>query len=309
MGVKMVGVIDHVIEEFAAEVGPVGPIAIQGGKTRWSLNGDPTPEARLLSAPSGIVTYKPEEMIVTVRAGTTVADLHEHLKEHGQRTSLPDRGGTIGGAIAVGENDLNVLGKGRVRDAVLQIRYISADGEIISSGAPVVKNVSGFNLHKLLVGSFGTLGLIAEVTLRTNPIPVENTWLTADSTDPMNIFNSLYKPASVLWNGETIWAHLEGHKPDVENQKKTLSKIGNFEEIEREPELPRYRWSLPPANLYEISKYKMGNFVASIGVGTVWAEYPQPKRIADKGKLIIAERLKQQFDPTNRLNPGRKVGN
>ena len=221
----MVGDIDHVIEEFAAEVGPVGPIAVEGKKTRWSLNGDPSPEARLLPAPSGIVTYKPEEMIVTVRAGTTVTDLHDHLKEQGQRTSLPDRGGSVGGAIAVGENDLNVLGKGRVRDAVLQIRYISADGEIISSGAPVVKNVSGFNLHKLLVGSFGTLGLIAEVTLRTNPVPVETMWLATAAKDPMKIFNSLYKPAAVLWDGETIWVHLEGHQLDVENQKETLSKI------------------------------------------------------------------------------------
>ena len=305
----MVGDIDHVIEEFAAEVGPVGPIAVEGKKTRWSLNGDPSPEARLLPAPSGIVTYKPEEMIVTVRAGTTVTDLHDHLKEQGQRTSLPDRGGSVGGAIAVGENDLNVLGKGRVRDAVLQIRYISADGEIISSGAPVVKNVSGFNLHKLLVGSFGTLGLIAEVTLRTNPVPVETMWLATAAKDPMKIFNSLYKPAAVLWDGETIWVHLEGHKLDVENQKETLSKIENFKEIERGPALPRYRWSLPPANLYEISKYKMGNFVASIGVGTVWAEHPQPKRPTDKGTQIIGERLKEQFDPTNRLNPGRKVGN
>ncbi len=305
----MVGIIDPVIEEFASEVGPVGPVAIQGGKTRWDLHGVPIPEARLLSAPNGIVTYKPEEMIVTVRAGTTVADLHKHLKEHGQRTSLPDRGGTIGGAIAVGENVLNVLGKGRVRDAVLQIRYVSADGEIVSSGAPVVKNVSGFNLHKLLVGSFGTLGLIAEVTLRTNPVPVETMWLTAPTKDPMKIFNSLYKPAAVLWDGETIWVHLEGHNSDVENQKETLSEMENFEEIERGPELPRYRWSLPPANLCEINKYKMGKFVASIGVGTVWAEHPQPKRTPDKGKQIIEERLKQQFDPTNRLNPGRKVGN
>ena len=87
----MASVIDHALEEFAAEVGPVGPIAIQGGKTRWDANGVPIPEARLLSAPTGIVTYKPEEMIVTARAGTTVEDLHTHLKEHGQRTGLPDR--------------------------------------------------------------------------------------------------------------------------------------------------------------------------------------------------------------------------
>ena len=99
-------------------------------------------------------------MIVTARAGTTVADLHAHLKKHGQRTSLPDRGGTIGGAIAVGKNDLNVR-KGRVRDAVLQIRYISADGEIVSSEPRRKERIS--NLHKLFVGSFGTLGQLLKL--------------------------------------------------------------------------------------------------------------------------------------------------
>ena len=75
----MVGIIDKAIEEFAAEVGPVGPIAIQGGKTRWDMHGVLDPEAKLLSAPAGIVTYKPEEMIVTARAGTTVAELKPAL--------------------------------------------------------------------------------------------------------------------------------------------------------------------------------------------------------------------------------------
>ena len=96
----------------------------------------------------------------------------------------------------LGQNDLNILGKGRVRDAVLQIRYISADGEIITCGAPVVKNVSGFSLHKLMVGSLGTLGVIAETTLRTNPIPDVSTWITASSKNPQIIFNALYKPCT-----------------------------------------------------------------------------------------------------------------
>ena len=88
-----------------------------------------------------------------------------------------------------------------------------------------------------------------------------------------------------------------------------LSNLGNFKEIEMGPEMPPFRWSLPPSNLYAISQYKMGYSIASIGVGTVWAEHPQPIRSSDRGKQIIEQRLKQQFDPMNRLNPGRKVGN
>ena len=247
----------------------------------------------------------PEEMTVKVRAGTTVMELHKHLKENGQRTSLPERGGTVGGSIAVGEIDLNILGKGRVRDAVLQIRYISADGEIITCGAPVVKNVSGFSLHKLMVGSLGTLGVIAETTLRTNPIPDVSKWITASSKNPLVIFNALYKPAAVLWDGETIWVHLEGHISDVENQRKALFNLGNFEEVEDAPGLPRYRWSMKPSDLVQINREETGNFVASIGVGTLWADRPQTRKPVDLISERITKELKHQFDPDGRLNPGR----
>ena len=303
----MSGKIDDSVREFAKAIGPIGPVAVEGGKTRWNLKGLPSPQTRILNAPSGAIFHKPEEMIVVVKAGTTVAELHNHLKAQGQRTSLPDRGGTVGGAIAVGENDLNVLGKGRVRDAVLQLRYISAEGEIITCGAPVVKNVSGFNLHKLMVGAFGTLGLIAEATLRTNPIPTASKWLTASSKNPKEIFDSLYKPAAVLWDGETIWVHLEGHKPDLENQQQILSKISHFEEVEGAPGLPRYRWSLPPSDLNHVDRTDTGNFIASIGVGTLWADRLQPPKTIDPVSSEVTKTLKHQFDPVGRLNPGRKI--
>src|SRR4051812_7469403 len=104
-------------------------------------------------------------MTVRVRVGTTVAELHEALRAHGQRSALPERGGTVGGAIAVGHNDLHVLGRGRVRDAVLQLRYVSADGRLITGGGTTVKNVSGFDLPRLMVGALGTLGVLAEAVL------------------------------------------------------------------------------------------------------------------------------------------------
>jgi len=305
MGVIMRDNFDPLIQDFVKEVGLVDPVAVEGGKTRWNLYGVPAPETKIIRAPSGVITHKPEEMIVKVRAGTTVTELHKHLKENGQRTSLPERGGTVGGAIAVGENDLNILGKGRVRDAVLQILYISADGEIITCGAPVVKNVSGFSLHKLMVGSLGTLGVIAETTLRTNPIPDESIWITASSKNPENIFNALYKPSAVLWDGETVWVHIEGHVSDVKNQRKALFNLGNFEEVEDAPGLPRYRWSMKPSDLVQINREETGNFVASIGVGTLWADRPQPRKPVDLISERITKELKHQFDPHGRLNPGR----
>ncbi len=307
------GVVDHknpdpVLNDFAYEVGPTQPIAIAGNRTCWELSGTLNSGTTVISAPSGIVDYRPEEMIVTVRAGTTIKDLDECLAVHKQRTSLPDRGGTVGGAIAVGHNDLQRLGKGSVRDAVLRLRYISSEGQIITCGGPVVKNVTGFNLHKLMVGSFGTLGLIAEATLRTNPIPPAQSWVKT-MIDPKLVFDKLLRPSAILWDGQTTWVHLEGHLPDITAQKKTLGKFGTLDEVAHGPELPANRWSLPPADLYQLDTSDIGNFVASIGVGTVWADLPQKKGPPDKGKLIIENRLKQQFDPENRLSPGRKVGN
>ncbi|MEL0140505.1 MAG: FAD-binding protein, partial [Acidimicrobiaceae bacterium] len=116
---------DPALHEFAALVGADDPIAVQGNGTRWHLGGPLDESARLGEAPTGIVDYQPSEMVVTVRAGTTVAELHEALAAAGQTSALPDRGGTVGGAVAVGENRIDRLGRGSVRDAVLQVRYVS----------------------------------------------------------------------------------------------------------------------------------------------------------------------------------------
>ena len=104
---------DPVLAAFADEVGTEGPVAVEGGRTRWNVGGASAPGTRLVAAPTGIVDYVPDEMTVTVRCGTPVAELHEALAERGQRTCLPERGGTVGGALAVGENSLHVLGRGR----------------------------------------------------------------------------------------------------------------------------------------------------------------------------------------------------
>lgn len=299
---------DPVLADFAEEVGAADPIAIVGNRTRWDLGGSLVDGTRTLAAPTGVVEYIPEEMIVTVRAGTPVADLHGELAARGQWTALPERGGTVGGAIVVGQSDFRRPVRGDLRASVLQVRYVSADGRLVTGGGPTVKNVSGFDLPRMLTGSLGTLGCVAEVILRTNPIPAEVRWFQSDDVDPFFVHRSLLAPGPVLWDGTTTTVMLHGHQPVVAADIELLRTLGTFDECD-EPDAPTgHRWSLSPKDLHAVSSSGLGAFVAEIGVGTVHASNPQPPRPLAAPVRLIHDRMKAEFDPTGRLNPGRLVG-
>jgi len=309
---------DPALAAFAELVGDDGPVTVRGSGTRWELGGLVDPEATVVSAPVGVVDHIPAEMTVTVRAGTTVAQLQEVLGGAGQRTALPGRGGTVGGAVAVGENGLYPRGTGTVAASVLQVRYVSAEGRLVTAGGPTVKNVTGFDLPRLMTGSLGTLGLLAEITLRTNPIPGLSCWLEAEAVDPFAVNDLLLHPSAVLADDARVWVLLEGHAADVEAESRRLATLGTFVERDGPPPLPEHRWSLPPAALRDVvagaadgatgPEPGSGPFVASIGVGHLWASQPQPPRPLDPVTQSINGRLKSNFDPTGRLNPGRTLG-
>jgi len=297
---------DPVLDAFAEEVGDRDRVVVVGARTRWTTGGRPADDAREVIAPSGVVSYIPDEMTVTVRAGTSVEALHAELAAAGQRTALPERGGTVGGAIAVGENGLFPLGRGRVRTAVLQVRYVSAEGRLVTGGGPTVKNVTGFDIPRLMTGSLGTLGCLAEFILRTNPIPAVGRWQRSSDADPFAVLDTVLRPSVVLWNGSTTWVQLEGHGPAVESEAQKLATMGTWVDADGPPERPRHRWSLTPDELRNTRQFGE-EFVASIGVGTAWAAVPQPPQEENAGVRLISDRLKAQFDPTGRLNPGRSI--
>jgi FAD/FMN-containing dehydrogenase len=297
-----------VLAAFAEDIGADGSVAIEGHRTQWDIGGALDDTARVLRAPAGIVEYVPEEMTVAVRAGTPVDELHAVLGDGGQRTGLPERGGTVGGAIAVGHNDHRMLGRGAVRASVLQVRYVSAEGRLVSGGGPTVKNVTGFDLPRLMVGSFGTLGCLAEFILRTNPVPAVSQWYRADDADPFLAYRAVLAPSAVLWDGSQTWAQLEGHGVDVASQAEALQTAGSFAEAAAPPAPTGHRWSLRPSDLASIDRYETGAYTAVIGVGTVFAERAQPQRRIDPAVAIVAQRVKDQYDPSGRLNPGRHVG-
>ncbi len=300
-----------VLERFAAEVGPTGPVVAVGGRTQWLVGGPPLTTAREVVAPGGVVDHQPAEMIVRVRAATTVAELDAVLAEAGQMVPLdPDDAvhATVGGVLAVGHSGPRRLRYGPVRDAVLEIVYVSADGTLIKAGAPVVKNVSGYDLCRLLVGSLGTLGLLSEVVLRVQPVPLARRWL-AGSGDPFQARARLYRPSSVLWDGTTTWILLEGHPGDVDAEAARLGP--GFAEVTGSPPLPTGgRISVRPGQLRSWCAVRSpGSYLAEFGVGTVHLLAPSESAVASHPDPVTARlgaEVKSRFDPSGRLNPGRQ---
>lgn len=291
------------LEAFADEVGSDGPVAAVGGRTQWDVGGQSAPGTREVRAPAGVEAYEPAEMVVRCGAGTTVADLDAVLAQHGQTVALPDwPGATVGGVLAVGRSGLRRLRLGPVRDTLLEARYVSAEGRLVKAGGPVVKNVSGFDLCRLLVGSLGTIGLLAQVVLRVVPRPATSAWFRQEGADPFEVRRRLHRPSSILWDGTTTWVLLEGHPGDVRAEVASLS--GAWAEADGAPPLPAGdRASMRPGELRGLT----GTFVAEIGVGIVHTEAPVPPRTLPPEVAALNARIKATFDPTGRLNPGRVV--
>lgn len=284
------GVID--LAPFAEAVGVTGEVTIAGLGTR----GGAVADVRCVKAPTGIEWVQPDEMVVSCGAGTPVHELNAALAEHGQRVAMPSSG-TVGGALALGYSDTRRLGDGPIRDVLLQARYVSAAGEVVKAGGPTVKNVSGFDLCRLLVGSRGTLGFLGDVILRTRPIAAHSQWFSTAARDPFAIFARLYRPISVLWDGATLWALLEGHPVDVGEQ---AAAVG-LQSCSGPPGLPTgSRRVLPPADVASLT----GTFVAELGVGVVHHADGWLAPTGDQRAAKLARALKDEFDPSGRLNPG-----
>jgi len=284
------------LSTFAESVGERGPVRIEGDCTRGGAPGD----FPLVRAPAGIVEFLPAEMTLTCGAGTTLAEVDSVLAAAGQMVSLGETG-TVGGALGSGWSGVKRLGHGPVRDALLQCRYVNADGRVVKAGGPTVKNVSGFDLCRLMVGSRGTLGFLGEVILRTRPRPRCSTWFVSSEADPVALLSALYRPASVLWNGTSVWVCLEGHPDDVAEQSQ---RIRGASEVAGPPPLPTGgRRSVAPRDLGALT----GHFVAEMGVGVVHHADPASAVSVDPAVRLLHGRIKQCFDPGGRLNPGVDV--
>lgn len=184
------GIIDLVLAASAARE----PIAIEGqGSKRGLLR--PVQAARGLStrALTGITLYRPAELIISARAGTPLAEIEAVVAEKGQHliaeppylgsvfgTSAPP---SIGGVVAANMSGPRRITWGATRDHVMGLRFVNGAGEVIRAGGRVLKNVTGLDLCKLLSGSYGTLGVITEVTLKVLPAPETSATLFIETPD------------------------------------------------------------------------------------------------------------------------------
>jgi FAD/FMN-containing dehydrogenase len=281
------------LTQFASEVGMDGSVTIAGMSTR----GGAVADVRCVHAPSGVRWVEADEMIVCCGAGTGVDDLNDALAVHGQFVALPPRG-SVGGALAVGRSDVRRLGLGPVRDVLLQAIFVGADGALVKAGGPTVKNVSGFDLCRLLVGSRGTLGFLGEVILRSRPLPRMQQWFTVATNDPTALFTRLYRPVSVLWDGGTAWVLLHGHPQDVAS----AASAAGLTEADGPPPLPPLRTVIAPRQVVDLR----GAFVAEVGVGVVHGDCCVTSSVPP-APAALSRRIKDHFDPTGRLNPGLAV--
>ncbi len=163
-------------------------VVARGTGTRLSWGVPPT-DLDLIVDTSGmaaVLAHVAGDLVVTTQAGVRMADLQNELAPHRQRLAL-DSAGTIGGTIATAASGPLRYRYGSVRDLLIGITVVLADGTVARSGGTVVKNVAGYDLGKLYTGSLGTLGVITEAVFRLHPLPETSRWITVSATDTTRV--------------------------------------------------------------------------------------------------------------------------
>jgi glycolate oxidase FAD binding subunit len=225
----------QITERVRAAAADAVPLRIRGGGTKdfhgLALQGELL-DTRALA---GVVSYEPSELVVTVRAGTPLAEVEALLAAQGQ--CLPfepphfegaEGRATVGGMVAAGLSGPSRASVGSVRDFVLGLEMVNGQGELLRYGGQVMKNVAGYDVSRLMAGSWGTLGLVTEVSLKVLPAaPAEATlrfacsqqqaldWLNAWGGQPLPLNASCWLQEQGAAQG-TLYLRLRGARAAVQ---------------------------------------------------------------------------------------------
>jgi glycolate oxidase FAD binding subunit len=202
----MATALSHITDRIRATAADGTTLRIRGGGSKDFYGNRLQGELLDTTGLSGILSYEPSELVVTVGAGTPLAELEALLAEHGQ--CLPfepphfdwsqNVGATVGGMVAAGLSGPARASAGAVREYVLGLHMVNGLGEELVFGGQVMKNVAGYDVSRMMVGSMGTLGLITEVSLKVLPVaPAEATLVFA--LDQTSALECLHR-----WGGQPL---------------------------------------------------------------------------------------------------------
>lgn len=225
------------IADRVRAAGSGGALRLRGGGTKDFYGGPLDGEVLELREHAGIVSYEPTELVVSARCGTPLAELEAALADRGQMLPFepPHFGAaaTVGGCIAAGlagpRRAANGPYYGAVRDYVLGCSLMDGRGAVLRFGGQVMKNVAGYDVSRLVVGSLGTLGPIVEVSLKVLPVPVARATLRfamgeAEAIAKLNAWGGRPMPVSAsAWQDGTLMLRLEGAAAAVDS---SCAKLG-----------------------------------------------------------------------------------
>ena len=292
-----------------------------------------------------VVTYEPAEMLAVVGSGMRVGALNDLLAGGGQEwmSDLP-ADATVGGVIASAASGPRRLKLGAVRDSVVEAELVTGDGRFVRSGARTVKNVTGYDLHRLVCGSLGTLAIIVQVAIKVRPLPQARRTLRFDGGLELarSLLGAVPGAAGVLATARGVELRLEGWAEEVDEQTASANAVAEpIDAIDDGPFPSDAPWGVMPVVAeVAVPPSRLGDVVigeawgALAGVGIAWVGLPRAdgalgdlrERVRAAGGIApvvrgpgglgddtmpapeVHRRLKASFDPNGVLAPGRFWG-
>jgi len=222
-------------EQVRAAAAAHTPLRLRGGGSKDFYGQALAGEILDIRPHSGIISYEPSELVVTARAGTPLAELEALLAAQGQCLPFepPHFAGagsqaTVGGMVASGLSGPARASVGAVRDYMLGVVLLNGKGERLVFGGQVMKNVAGYDVSRLMAGSFGTLGVLLEVSLKVLPVAPQEATLVFDMDEAaalqqLNRWGAMPLPVNAsCWREGRLWVRLRGAKAAVAAAQKSM---------------------------------------------------------------------------------------